>query len=66
VRSRNNSRAPSAANTPTQRPKGLLEKLADKKLAAAVKGSTPSLERAALKLAAGHLKTPTTPKVKRK
>jgi hypothetical protein len=44
----------------------LLEKLADKKLAAAVKGSTPGLERAALKLAAGHLKTPTTPKVKRK
>ena len=44
VKSRSNSRAASNANTPTEatgRPKGLLEKLVEKKM----KGSTPLVEK---------------------
>lgn len=62
IKSRNNSRAASNANTPNaggEKPvnlaKGLLEKLAEKKLN---KGSTPKHEKAS--------STPSTPKLKKK
>jgi hypothetical protein len=66
IKSRSNSRAASTANTPTEtagRPKGLLEKLVEKKM---MKGSTPNLDSAAQKLSKIKAKTPSTPKVKRK